>query len=79
MLKAFVTQCLWSKWRLARSGYGVEDVSCPLCGFPWDDLHHRLFACSATRSARDEFLKKDVVELISREDKKNPLMLGFQL
>eukprot|EP00959_Pyramimonas_sp_CCMP1952_P070988 1482282-Pyramimonas_sp.AAC.1 len=80
MLKAFVTQRLWSKWRLARCGYDVEDLSCPLCGFPRDDLHHRLFACSATLSVRDEYLKEDVVDFISREDKKNPLlMLGFQL
>eukprot|EP00959_Pyramimonas_sp_CCMP1952_P400001 8380611-Pyramimonas_sp.AAC.1 len=34
MLKSCVTQCLWSKWRLARSGYVVEDDSCPLCRFP---------------------------------------------
>eukprot|EP00959_Pyramimonas_sp_CCMP1952_P112640 2354834-Pyramimonas_sp.AAC.1 len=67
MAKAFVTQRLWSKWRLARCGYDVGDVSCPLCGFPRGDLHRRLFVCSATFSVRGEFLKEDVVDLITRE------------
>eukprot|EP00959_Pyramimonas_sp_CCMP1952_P073094 1527472-Pyramimonas_sp.AAC.1 len=49
------------------------------CMLKADDLHHRLFACSATISVRDECLKEDVADFTSRQDKKNPLMLGFHL
>ena len=45
LLRAFVSQAVWSNHRLYDLGYDVEavEVTCPRCGGTTDSLHHRLF------------------------------------
>ena len=78
LLKAFITQAVWSTARLRRAGYDV-DASCPHCGSESDTLHHRLFHCPATSELRDEYFGEHELQDILCSPEARHLLMGFQL
>ena len=78
VLKAFVTQGLWSHLRLHNVGYDVP-LGCPLCGASSDSLHHRLFHCRASELLRIEILQPSDVALLRDSPRRRSLVLGFQV
>ena len=77
VLKAFITQSLWSPQRLHNAGYDVNTV-CARCGAPSDSLHHRLFQCPATQGLRQELLHESDLDDLRRSESRRSLMIGFQ-
>ncbi len=78
LLKAFITQGVWSPARLRKAGYDV-DCRCIHCGAPEDTLHHRLFECPETCSLREEFFQHGELQDVLQRAEARHLLLGFQL
>ena len=78
LLKAFLTQGVWSSHRLKMAGYDIES-SCPHCGAERDTLGHRLFVCPATEDLREEIFDSDVLTRAMHSPARRHLLLGFQL
>ncbi len=50
-LASTAADAVWTRDRAFRGGYDVDNV-CPLCGAAGDTLHHRVWWCPASRTAR---------------------------
>ena len=78
LLKAFMTQAVWSPYRLHQAGYSIE-TSCPHCGAERDTIGHRLFTCPATADLREEHFDSGLLQSILDSPASRHLLLGFQL
>ncbi len=78
LLKAFLTQGVWSPHRLKMAGYDIES-SCPHCGAERDTLGHRLFVCPATEDLREELFDPGMLHSVMQSLASRHLLLGFQL
>ncbi len=78
ILRAYVTQGLWSAQRLHNVGYDVT-TACIKCGANSDTLHHRLFHCSATSELRQEILNPSDIDLLQQSASLRSLLMGFQV
>ncbi len=78
LLRAFVTQGIWSTNRLCAVGYDV-DPSCPHCGCENDTLHHKLFECTATETLREAYFQADELRRVLDSEDAPVLLQGFQL
>ena len=58
LVRAYVTQAVWSNARLYSCGYDVNPT-CIHCGARRDTLHHRLWECGYTADLREAHFEDD--------------------
>ena len=77
LVRAYVTQAVWSQSRLHSCGYDVAPA-CIHCGAR-DTLYHRLWECGFTESPRADYMTADDLEWIRYHPRAHELLQGLQL
>ena len=78
MLRAFLTQALWSSPRLYDHGYDVSPL-CPKCGEHLGTMFHRLLECACTRDLRQECFTEEELDWLQFHPCRSLLLQGLQL
>ena len=77
LLRAFLSQAVWSNHRLSSLGYDV-DQNCQKCGAESDSLYHRLWRCSCTEALRQERFSGQELEWLEHSPAAHLVALGLQ-